>query len=109
MNILEPLVRANLSKWQAVYDVFPSPARSLLASARGWLLTQVRYAPETFKFLEELRALECWSADDISAHQNQALHAIVEHAQQTVPYYANYPRSEVRHPRDLARLPILAR
>jgi phenylacetate-CoA ligase len=109
MNMLEPLVRANISKWQAVYDVFPSPARSLLASARGWLLTQARYAPETFTFLERLRAHESWSADEIATHQNQALHSVVEHARHTVPYYADYPRIEVRNPQDLARLPVLAR
>ncbi len=109
MNLLEPIVRANISKWQAVYDVFPSPARSLLASARGWLLTQVRYAPETFAFLKELRAHESWTTGEITAHQTLALWGIVEHARRTVPYYTDYPRIEIRHPQDLASLPVVAR
>lgn len=109
MNLLEPLVRANIAKWQAVYDVFPSPARSLLASARGWLLTQVRYAPQTFALLKELRAHEGWSADEIATHQSEALRGAIDHARRTVSYYADYPDFDVRNPQELARLPILAR
>jgi phenylacetate-coenzyme A ligase PaaK-like adenylate-forming protein len=109
MNMLEPLVRSNISRWQSVYDVFPSPARSLLASARGWLLTQVRYAPQTFAYLEQLRAHENWSADEIAAHQSQALRGIFEHARRTVPYYRDYPNLAIRDPQDFRRLPVLAR
>lgn len=109
MTMLEPLVRANISRWQGVYDAFPSPARTLLASARGWLLTQVRYAPETFELLERLRTHERWSAQDIAAQQVQSLRGIIEHARRTAPYYADYPRIEIRNPGDLERLPVLAR
>lgn len=109
MNMLEPLVRANISRWQSVYDVFPSPARSLLASARGWLLTQIRYAPATFTFLEQLRVHEHWSAEEIAEHQRQALRDIVEHARRSAPHYADYPPIAIRHPEDLQPLPILAR
>ena len=55
-------MRANVSRWQGVYDRFPSPARSVLASARGLFLSHMRYAPETFSILKILRAHERWSS-----------------------------------------------
>src|ERR1700733_5773033 len=47
----EPLVRANISRLQGLYDRFPPPARSLMTSARGWLLSNIRYSRRTFSYL----------------------------------------------------------
>ena len=49
------LREANLPPLQTIYDRFPSPARHLLTSTRGWFLTRIRYAPQTFEILRELR------------------------------------------------------
>ena len=107
--MLERFMRANVSRWQGVYDRFPSPARSLLASARGLFLSQMRYAPETFSILKILRAHERWSVAEIAAHQMNALRETIGNARRNVPHYANYARGEIRGFADLRRLPVLER
>jgi phenylacetate-CoA ligase len=107
--MLEPIMRANVSRWQGVYDRFPSPARSVLASARGLFLSQMRYAPETFSILKILRAHERWSTEEIVAHQMNALRETIGSARRSVPHYAKYAREEIRTFADLRRLPVLER
>jgi phenylacetate-CoA ligase len=107
--MLERFMTANVSRWQGVYDRFPSPARSVLASARGLFLSQMRYAPETFSILKILRAHERWSAEEIAAHQMNALRETIGNARRNVPHYANYARGEIRSFADLRRLPVLER
>ncbi len=107
--MLEPLVRENLPRLQHFYDRVPSPARHLLASARGWVLTRIRYSEETFAILGELRGQESWSPAQIVAHQLHSLEKTVRHALRTVPFYSSYPRAEIRSVDDLSRLPIISR
>jgi len=107
--MLEPFVRKNLPRLQHLYDRVPAPGRHLLASARGWVLTQIRYSPETFAILRELWSHESWSPDDISAYQLRMLQKIWEYAFRTVPFYSRYPRIEIRALDDLRRLPVLDR
>lgn len=107
--MFEPLMRANIGRLQPFYDRLPSPARTLLTSARGWFLSRIRYAPETFSFLEQLRAHEAWTPDEISSFQMRALQETISHARATVPYYANYPRIELRNFDSLRLLPVLTR
>src|ERR1700722_9697761 len=105
--MLEPLIRTNLPRLQNLYDRFPSPARNLLTSARGWLLTQNRYAPATFEILRELREHEVWTSEQIAGHQLAGIRKTVEHARRTVPFYRNYAPVEIRGVEDLRRLPVL--
>src|SRR5579863_1963412 len=107
--MLEPLVRANISRLQGLYDRFPSPARTLVTSARGWLLSNIRYSRRTFAYLSELREHESWSHETIAAFQLSALQRAVTHAWATVPYYKDDPFVTVRSVDDLKRLPILDR
>ncbi len=107
--MLEPFVRSSLPRLQGVYDRFPSPARHLLTSARGWFLTRIRYSPKTFTLLRALRRDESWNADQIALFQFCALRQILDHAVRTVPFYADYPRAEFRGIEHLRRLPILDR
>ena len=108
-HMLERFMRANVSRWQGVYDRFPSPARSALASARGLLFSHMRYAPETFSILKILRAHERWSVEEIVAHQMNALRETIGGARRNVPHYANYARGDIRTFADLRRLPVLER
>src|SRR5450755_2753392 len=94
--MLEPLMRANIGRLQTVYDRLPSPARTLLTSARGWFLSRTRYSPKTFSFLHQLRAHEAWTPNDISSFQIRALQEAVSRACATAPYYANYPQIDLR-------------
>jgi phenylacetate-CoA ligase len=107
--MFEPLMRAGMGRLQPFYDRLPSPARTLLTSARGWFLSRIRYAPETFSFLEQLRVHEAWTRDDISSFQIRALQETISHARATVPYYANYPRIELRNLDSLRFLPVVTR
>src|SRR5271166_3363087 len=107
--MLEPAVRSSLPRLHGLYDRLPSPARHLLTSMRGWVLTRIRYSPEMFAFLNELRAGESWSADQVSACQLSALRQTLDHAFRTVPFYSGYPRCEIQSGEDLRRLPILDR
>jgi phenylacetate-CoA ligase len=69
----------------------------------------MRYAPETFSILKSLRAHERWSAEEIAAHQLNALRETISSARRNVPHYANYAREEIRTFADLRRLPVLER
>jgi phenylacetate-CoA ligase len=107
--MLEPLMRANIGRLQTVYDRLPSPARTLLTSARGWFLSRTRYSPRTFSFLHQLRAHEAWTPNDISSFQIRALQEAVSRACATAPYYANYPQIDLRTFDSLRLLPVLTR
>ncbi|HTV58543.1 MAG TPA: AMP-binding protein [Verrucomicrobiae bacterium] len=107
--MLEPLIRSNLPRLQSLYDRAPSPARDLLASARGWFLTRLRYGRGTSELLEELRRHESWRPTDISSYQLSALSAVADFARRTVPFYASYSQAPLRSLDDLRALPVLSR
>jgi phenylacetate-coenzyme A ligase PaaK-like adenylate-forming protein len=107
--MLEPLVRNNLPHLQNYYDYAPSPARHVLTSARGWLLTRLRYSSQTLAFLRQLRRNETWSATQIRQYQLSALRRTLDHALRSAPYYAHYSSVEIRSLDDLRRFPILTR
>ncbi|HVB85815.1 MAG TPA: AMP-binding protein [Candidatus Dormibacteraeota bacterium] len=102
-------MRNNLSRLQAYYDRAPSPARHVLISARGWLLTRIRYSAQAADFLRQLRRNETWTAAQIREYQLAALRRTLQCAQNTAPYYAHYPKIDLRSLDDLRRLPILTR
>ncbi|HTR45906.1 MAG TPA: AMP-binding protein [Verrucomicrobiae bacterium] len=107
--MLEPLVRGNLPRLQNFYDRCPAPARHLLTSMRGWLLTQIRYSPQMFSILQNLRASESWTPAQISFYQLLALRRTVDRAARTTPFYFDYPRCELASLEDLRVLPVLDR
>ncbi len=107
--MLEPLVRQNLPRLQRFYDRAPAPARHLLTSARGWVLTRLRYSRETFAILDDLRDHESWTGVQVAHHQLQGLRRALRYALDTVPFYADYPHVELRHIEDLSRLPLIDR
>jgi phenylacetate-CoA ligase len=107
--MLEPLVRQNLPRLQRLYDRAPAPARHLLTSARGWVLTRLRYSRKTLAILDSLRGHESWTAAEIADHQLEGLRRTLSHALHTVPFYADYPRVEVGNCEDFRRLPVIDR
>jgi phenylacetate-CoA ligase len=109
MGVLEPLIRENLTRLQGVYDRCPSPARNLLTSARGWVLTRIRSAPETFELLRELRAHESWSTNEIVEFQIRELQRVLNEARGTVPFYRDYAPLTIRNLGDWRRLPVVTR
>ncbi|HEX4074565.1 MAG TPA: AMP-binding protein [Candidatus Acidoferrales bacterium] len=107
--MLEPLVRERLPRLQHLYDRVPTPARHLLTSARGWVLTRLRYSRKTFAILDDLQGHETWTSTQIAEHQLEGLRRTLTHAIKTVPFYANYPRAEIHSLDDFRRLPVIDR
>ncbi|MBZ5693767.1 MAG: hypothetical protein LAN36_00250 [Acidobacteriia bacterium] len=98
-----------MPRLQGLYDRVPAPARDLLVSARGWLLTQIRYSAETLAMLRALRAGEFWSAEQIYLYQLGALRRTLDLAVRTVPHYAGYSCATIRNVEDLRQFPVLDR
>ena len=107
--MLEPIVRNNLHRLQGLYDRLPSPARHLMTSARGWLLTRIRYSQRALAALQDLRSHESWSEEEIARHQLAQIQQIVDQARRAVPFYKRYPAERIEALHDLQRLPILSR
>jgi phenylacetate-CoA ligase len=107
--MLEPFLRANFSRFQTFYDRFPSPARNMMTSARGWFLTQLRYSPETLRIVGTLRAHEKWTPTQIEQYQIGAVRSALRHAMRFAPYYADYAHVAIERLADLQRVPVLRR
>jgi phenylacetate-CoA ligase len=107
--MIERVFRAKADRLQAIYDRMPYPLQNALTSLRGWFLTRNRYNKDMYALLEQLRLRERCSVERIAAYQLQSLRTIVEHARNTVPFYAQYPRLDWNTPEDIQRLPVLSR
>lgn len=70
-----------------IYHRLPSPARSVVASLRGFYLNWSRYGAETERQVELALAREKWEREKLSAWQNERLARILERAATKVPYY----------------------
>jgi len=106
---MEPILRSSLPRFQRLYDRFPSPARHLLTSVRGWFLTQIRYSPQTFALLRDLRSNESWTREQVSTYQLFSVQQTLDHALRAVPLYSDYSRRPIRALEDLRTLPVLDR
>jgi phenylacetate-CoA ligase len=107
--VLEPFLRANVSRFQGVYDRFPAPARDVLTSARGWFLTKLRYSPETLRMLDRLREHENWTPQQIEQFQLGAIRSTARHAIHNAPHYASYSRGPITSLAGLRQFPVLRR
>jgi phenylacetate-coenzyme A ligase PaaK-like adenylate-forming protein len=107
--MLEALVRNSLPHLQGYYDRAPVPARHVLTSARGWLLSRIRYSPQTIILLHQLRRNESWNLAQIRDFQISALQRTLARAIHCTPHYAGYPRNEIQSLDDLRRFPVISR
>ena len=87
---------------------------------RRWLLTHGMTLSSYLgyplgKAMKLLRASQHWTAEEIQAHQQRALNALMYHCYNHVPYYRDLMRSRNLRPddfqvaRDLVKLPYLTR
>jgi phenylacetate-CoA ligase len=107
--MLESQIRAKFSFFRAAYDKMPHPVRNVLTTARGLVLSRNRYNRKMYKLLDELRAHEKWDQQQMEAYQLDRVRRLVDHARETVPFYAAYPSISVDKLNDLARYPVLKR
>jgi len=106
---MEKLIREHALRAQGIYDAMPPLIQNVLTSARGLFLARNRYSPEGQRFLRELRGHESWRAQQLSDYSLRALQQAIERGRRTVPFYASYPRFELRRMEDLELLPVVTR
>jgi phenylacetate-CoA ligase len=70
-----------------VYHRLPSPARSVVASLRGYYLNWSRYGGGTEEQVEAALERERWSREKLADLQNERLAYILERAAVKVPFY----------------------
>ncbi len=107
--MIEKWYRSRAAELQQVYDRMPSFIRSGLTSVRGLALARNRYAPETFRMLDELVANERLNPSQIKQRQLRSLRRLLDVAQRNCPFYESYPSLPLESISDWSRLPVLSR
>lgn len=70
-----------------IYHNLPSPARSFVASLRGYLLNYYRYSAETEKQVAQALEREFWAPEMLEEWSQKRLSRILDRASTRVPYY----------------------
>ncbi|WP_406700195.1 hypothetical protein V5E97_15330 [Singulisphaera sp. Ch08] len=96
----------------ALYHKLPYPLRVLAATARGHVLRQRRYGPESDQLVAEALERESWSAKRWDDWQRERLGLVLHRAATQVPYYrelwaSRRRRGDHRSWDDLANWPLL--
>lgn len=96
----------------SLYQLLPSPVRSIVASARGLQLQVRRFGRDTEQLIAESLERECWSPERWRTWQGDQLATLLAFAARTVPFYRDYWRAhgggaEARQ--DLSRWPIITK
>jgi phenylacetate-CoA ligase len=73
-----------------LYHRLPSPARSLVASLRGFYLRTWRYGPETEQLVQEALERETWSSTQWKNWREDRLARVLHRAATKVPYYKQH-------------------
>lgn len=96
-----------------LYMRLPPIAQDALVSLEGLRLKRQRYNRTFFRLLEEGRQRSSWTTAAIELYRDQRLHAFVQHAASSVPYYQRLFEELKLDPRaiqtldDLQALPVL--
>jgi phenylacetate-CoA ligase len=78
-----------------IYHHLPSPARSAVASLRGYYLNYSRYGADIETRVQQALEREYWSQDELEEWTRKRLRHILERAVTKVPYYRRQWESEV--------------
>jgi len=74
----------------ALYHVLPGPARSAVASMRGWYLNRWRFSRRTLRLIDEALDRDRWSPARWNAWRAERLGYILHRAATQVSYYREY-------------------
>lgn len=107
--MLEQWYRSRAGDLHLVYDWMPSFVRSSLTSVRGWTLARNRYAPENFRFFDELVSRERLTRGQIEKQQVASLQRILNSVRQNCLFYRDYPDVRLNSISDWLQIPILTR
>jgi phenylacetate-CoA ligase len=100
---------------QRLYASLPVALQNAACTWYGWKEARVRFGPAFERRLAELEESDRWSVERISAHQDERVAALVEHAYRSVPFYRRrldehgLTPSDVRSRAQLGRLPLLTK
>ncbi len=112
---VEGWIRTRMPGLQPLYDLAPYPVKNILTTARGYVLTRMRYSQLFWRHLQELLEREKEPAGAIEEYQNESLRRLVSHVYDHVPFYRRsfaslrLLPSDIRTVRDLPLLPVLTR
>ncbi|MEX2156264.1 MAG: hypothetical protein WD773_05435 [Gemmatimonadales bacterium] len=84
------------SQMLALYHCLPAPARSAVATLRGWYLKRWRFGAETAQLTQEALERDRWTAAQWSAWREERLAFILQRAATQVPYYRQYWEAQRR-------------
>ena len=80
----------------ALYHCLPAPARSAVATIRGWYLKRCRYGAESTRLTEEALERDRWTPAQWNAWREERMAYILERAATQVPYYRKYWETQRR-------------
>lgn len=95
-----------------VYYSLPVALQNLAISAYGWRLRKLRYGKEHDRCLAELRATQAENMEQIRSRQLRELNRVLQHARNSVPYYAEdapLPHGPLTDIGQIESLPILSK
>src|SRR5256884_8278497 len=95
-----------------LYHRLPAPARSAVASLRGYYLRRWRYGPETDRLIAEALDRDHWTTTQWDRAREERLVYVLQRAATRVPYYralwqARRRRGDRSSWEDLANWPLL--
>ncbi|MBN1479385.1 phenylacetate--CoA ligase family protein [candidate division KSB1 bacterium] len=112
---IEKNLRANLSFYAKLYHKAPIFLQNAIITARGWVLSRLRYQKLFWKTLAEIKTHDFYSAKELRQYQNTMLQDLIRFAYAQTVYYRevlenlNLGPHDIRDLDDLNKLPILTR
>ncbi|OQX56285.1 MAG: hypothetical protein B5M53_02200 [Candidatus Cloacimonas sp. 4484_209] len=112
---LEKIIRKKLNEVQGYYGHLPVFAQNLAVTARGYILSKMRYNTIFWKTLDRLRKHDNFTYEQMIYYQNQRLRETIAFAYQKTPYYhrvmaeAGLSPEDIQCIDDLKKMPILTR
>lgn len=103
------------SSLEKIYYNLPVFLQNIIFSAYGFSTYRKRYNRMFFQYLEQLKMMDLWTADEIKEYQDKSFVRIVNHAYRTVPFYRKWydecgvDVQEIKSLDDLHKLPILTK
>ena len=101
--------------FESIYPYLPVSIQNIFCSGYGYLLNKRRYRNDYARLEKDVFSRDALSADEIHELQCARLQKIVEHAENTVPYYRKLfmdygiNHRDILEPADLKKLPILTK
>ncbi|MCA9951992.1 MAG: phenylacetate--CoA ligase family protein [Anaerolineales bacterium] len=104
-----------MTSLETLYLKMPPTVQNTLCSLQGWRIQQSRYGKQFYSFLDAAEHRTFWSVEKTKQYRDKRLHAFIQHAYETVPFYRDHFQKtgilpeEIKTLEDLGKLPILTK